>query len=132
MARKPTKSPASRGRSGTRSKTSASSKARSRSASGAKSRSKGGRTKSKPEAMSASDALTGLLESPLVAEVIAAGAAAALATLTQQAISKKAEGGTSKALKMAAKAATSAMGARLASEIDEIVAGVKKSSGEAK
>jgi hypothetical protein len=131
MARKPTKSPASRGRSGTRSKTSASSKARSRSASGAKS-SKGGRTKSKPEAMSASDALTGLLESPLVAEVIAAGAAAALATLTQQAISKKAEGGTSKALKMAAKAATSAMGARLASEIDEIVAGVKKSSGEAK
>jgi hypothetical protein len=129
MARKPTKSPARRGRSGTSSKSSASGKARSRSGSGTKSRSKAG--KRKPEPMSASDALTGILESPLVAEVIAAGAAAALATLTQQAISKKAEGGTSKALKMAAKAATAAMGARLAAEIDEIVAGAKDSSGEA-
>jgi hypothetical protein len=128
MAKKPTKSPASRGRSGARSKTAASAKARSQAGSGTKSRSKGSRQKRKPEKeMSASDAMSGILESPLVAEVIAAGAAAALATLTQQAISKKAEGGTRQALKLAAKAATSAMGARLAAEIDEIVASAKSS-----
>jgi len=80
------------------------------------------RAKLKPEAdRSARDAIAGILESPLVAEVIAAGAAAALATLTQQALSRKAEGGTKNALKDAAKAAAAAMGTLLASELDEIV-----------
>ena len=69
--------------------------------------------------MSAADALVGLLESPLVAEVIAAGAAAALAAITQQALSKK--GGSKSAVKEAAKAAAAAMGTRLAAEFDEIM-----------
>lgn len=81
--------------------------------------------------MSAADALSGLLESPLVAEVIAAGAAAALATLTQQALSKKSQGGTKEALKLAAKAAASAMGTRLAMEIKDVVDSGKRASGEA-
>lgn len=119
MAKKPTKSSA--GRPGSRSKPAAS----------AKPRSKDSKTKGKSKSkMSASDALTKLLESPLAFEIIAAGAAAALATLTQQAISKKAQGGTKDSLKLAAKAAAAAMGARLASEIDEIVRS-KSSRGEA-
>lgn len=73
------------------------------------------------ETAGAREALVGLLETPLVAEVIAAGAAAALATLTQQALSRRAEGGTAKSLKLAAKAAATAMGTRLATEFDEIV-----------
>jgi hypothetical protein len=122
MAKKPTKSPSSRPAS------------RGKPADTAKPRSKAGKSKSKPRPksrMSASDAFSGLLESPLAAEVIAAGAAAALATLTQQAISKKAQGGTRDALKLAAKAAAVAMGARLATEIDEIVR-ARKPGSEAK
>ena len=82
--------------------------------------------------MTAADALSGLLESPLVAEVIAAGAAAALATLTQQALSRRSEGGTKEALKLAAKAAASAMGTRLAVEIKDVVESGKKAKSEAR
>ena len=81
------------------------------------------RTASKPRPASeltAKEAIVGILESPLVAEVIAAGAAAALSTITQQALSKRG-GGTAKALKDAALAAGAAMGARLALEADEIM-----------
>lgn len=78
------------------------------------------------EEAGARGALVGLLETPLVAEVIAAGAAAALSTLTQQALSKRAEGGTATSLKLAAKAAAAAMGARLATEFDEIVKTVQE------
>jgi hypothetical protein len=118
MAKKPTKSSAGR--------------SQGEPAASGKPRSKAGKQKRKPKSrMSASDALSGLLESPLAAEVIAAGAAAALATLTQQAISKKAQGGTKDALKLAAKAAAAAMGARLATEIDEIVR-ARKAGSEAK
>lgn len=79
----------------------------------------------KSEGMGAADALVGLLESPLVAEVIAAGAAAALATITQQALSKKPGGSTKTALKEAAKSAAAAMGARLSTEFDEILKSAK-------
>lgn len=91
----------------------------------------GERTRRKQHATTA-EAIAGLLETPLVAEVIAAGAAAALATLTQQALSKKAQGGTASALKDAARAAASAMGTRLAEELNEIVdgaGGAKRGSG---
>lgn len=80
--------------------------------------------------MGAADALVGLLESPLVAEVIAAGAAAALAAITQQALTKKSGSSTKKALKEAAKAAAAAMGTRLAAEFDEIMKTAKKSRRE--
>ena len=72
---------------------------------------------------SAKEAIVGLLETPLVAEVLAAGAAAALATMTQQALLKKGDGGTAAALKAAAKAAAAAMGTRLSAELDEIING---------
>jgi hypothetical protein len=100
---------------------------------GAKARPKGnsGRKparKPKPKAetsMSASDALVGLLESPLVADVLAAGAAAALASFTHHSLSRRKDGGSAKALKTAAKAAAAAMSARLTEEFDEILEAAK-------
>jgi hypothetical protein len=76
---------------------------------------------------SPSEALTALLESPLVSEIIAAGAAAGLAAMTQHALSKR-DGGAKKALKQGAKAAATAMGSRIASEIDEILKSAKTPS----
>ncbi|QNM83147.1 hypothetical protein H8M03_01950 [Sphingomonas sabuli] len=82
--------------------------------------------------MNAREAVVGLLESPLVAEVIAAGAAAALAALTQQALAKKSGNGTASALKQAAKAAAGAMGTRLTTEFGEIVSSAKNGPRESK
>lgn len=90
----------------------------------------GGKQRTPSPNMSAAEAVAGVLESPLVKEVIAAGAAAALAALTQQALSRGAGGSTKSALKLAAKAAATAMGARLATEIEEIVTSGKQSSRE--
>ena len=73
----------------------------------------------------AADALIGLLESPLVADILAAGAAAALAAFTAGRVSRRREGGSTKALKNAAKAATSAMVARLSEEVEEILKSAK-------
>ena len=71
--------------------------------------------------MSASDALVGLLESPLVADVLAAGAAAALAAFTHHRLTRRRDSNSKLALKNAAKAAATAMGARLSEEFDEIL-----------
>ena len=87
---------------------------------GAHRRKTGSRPNARPESMSASDAIFGLLESPLVADMLAAGAAAALAAFTQHRLSRRREGGSKQALKNAAKAAATAMGARLSEEFDEI------------
>lgn len=76
---------------------------------------------------SAADALAALIESPLVADVLAAGAAAALAVIAQRGLSRRSEGGSKAALKGAAKAAAAAMGARIAEEIDEIMQSAKES-----
>jgi hypothetical protein len=96
------------------------------------------RTASRPKAsaenqMSASDALVGLLESPLVADILAAGAAAALASFTHHSLTRRRESGSKQALKDAAKAAATAMGARLTDELDEILesAKAKAKSGRA-
>jgi hypothetical protein len=81
----------------------------------------------KPEStISASDALVGLLESPLVADVLAAGAAAALASFTHHRLTRRRDGNSKQALKDAAKAAATAMGARLHDEFDEILESSKK------
>lgn len=71
--------------------------------------------------MSAADALVGLIESPLVADVLAAGAAAALASFTHHQLSRRRESGTKQALKDAASAAATAMAARLSEEVEEIL-----------
>lgn len=89
--------------------------------------------KRKPEgAMSASDALVGLLESPLVADVLAAGAAAALASFTHHRLTRRRDGNSKQALKDAGKAAAAAIGARLSEEWDEIVASSKRAKRAAK
>jgi hypothetical protein len=76
--------------------------------------------------MSAADALVGLLESPLVADVLAAGAGAALASFTHHRLTRRRDGNSKQALKDAAKAAATAMGARLHDEFDEIIERSKK------
>lgn len=85
-----------------------------------------GKPKAKIESsMNAGEALVGLLESPLVADVLAAGAAAALASFTHHSLSRRKEGGSARALKDAAKAAGTAMTARLTEELDEILEAAK-------
>jgi len=91
------------------------------------------RNKPQPKAesgKSAADALVGLLESPVVADVLAAGAAAALAAFTQHSLSRRKEGGSKRALKNAAKAAAAAMGTRISEEFEEIMDAAKRSRPE--
>ena len=77
----------------------------------------------------AADALVKLLESPLVAELLALGANAALASFTAQRFRSTDDGrSTRRALKMAVKSAGAAMGSRLATEFDEI----RKSASKAR
>lgn len=77
------------------------------------------------------DALIKLLQSPLVIDLLAVGATAALAAITEHRSSRAqgAIGNSKKALKEAGKAAASAVGRRLANEFDEIRA-ASKSAGE--
>jgi hypothetical protein len=71
---------------------------------------------------SAGDALIKLLQSPLVAELVAVAATAALGALAQEGVSGKGSGGkrAGNAVKRAGKAAAKAIGDRLGTEIDEI------------
>jgi len=68
------------------------------------------------------DALIKLLQSPLVAELVAVAATAALGALAQEGISGKGSGGkrAGSAVKKAGKAAAKAIGDRLTTEVDEI------------
>jgi hypothetical protein len=63
-----------------------------------------------------------LIESPLVADLLAVGATAALAAIAESRFSRRDDVGkkSSKTLKAAAKAAAAAMGRRLSTEVDEI------------
>ena len=86
-------------------------------------RAKAVRTSRSSDGFSASDAIKKLLESPLVAELLAVGATAALAALAEHRFGRGGDGSsrrTSKAIKEAGKAAAAAMGRRLGTEIDEI------------
>ena len=84
--------------------------------------------------LTAADALFKLIESPLVADLLAVGATAALAAIAESRFSRKDDVGkkSSKALKAAAKAAAAAMGRRLSTEVDEIRKAATKSRGAAK
>ena len=81
----------------------------------------------------AADALLKLLESPLVADLLAVGATAALAALAEHRYSSRSgEGaGAKRALKGAVTAAAAAMGRRIATEFDEIKKAAKAKSAEA-
>lgn len=97
--------------------------------SGAKSKSGGGGKAS--QANGAADALVKLIESPLVAELLAIGASAALASLAAGRFGRGDEGqGTRRALKTAAKSAATAMGTRLATEVEEIRKASKPKANE--
>lgn len=74
------------------------------------------------------DALLKLLESPLVADLLAVGATAALASISETRHSRRtgADGKSSQAAKTAAKAAAAAIGRRLSAEFEEIKKAAKK------
>lgn len=81
---------------------------------------------------SASDALVKLIESPLVADLLAVGATAALAAIAESRFSRRDERAPAKtAIKKAASAAAAAMGRRIATEFDEIQKVAKERSGSA-
>jgi len=80
--------------------------------------------------LTAADALFKLIESPLVADLLAVGATAALAAIAEHRFSRK--GGTGNAVKAAGKAAAAAMGRRLSTEVNEIKKASKKAKGTAK
>ena len=79
------------------------------------------------------DALFKLLESPLVAELLAVGATAALAAITESRYSRKTgtDAKSSKVIKTAGKAAAAAIGRRLTTEFGEIRKASKKSTENA-
>ena len=67
----------------------------------------------------AMDALLKLADHPLVGELVAIGATAAVAAIAQQGLGKSKKSGSNKAVKEAGKAAAAAIGARLISEFAE-------------
>jgi hypothetical protein len=76
------------------------------------------------------DALIKLLQSPLVIDLLAVGATAALAAITETRSSRAqgAVGNSKKTLKAAGKAAAAAVGRRIQNEFEEITAASKRSA----
>lgn len=95
--------------------------------------SSGGGSRSR-EKFDASDAFVKLLQSPLVAELVAVAATAALAALAEQGFTSMSGSTRGKragnAVKAAGKAAAAAVGRRLSTEIDEIRKASKSSSAK--
>ena len=85
---------------------------------------KGGARKA---AGSAADALWKLVDHPLMAELLAVGAGAAVAALAEDGLSGKKKA-SSKAVKAAGSAAAAAIGARLISEFTDVMKSSKTSS----
>jgi len=94
------------------------------------------RSQSKSEGTQADvvDALIKLLQSPLVIDLLAVGATAALAAITETRSSRTqgAVGNSKKTLKAAGKAAAAAVGRRIQNEFEEITAASKRSDEERK
>lgn len=110
-------------------------KTRSTSSAGSGSRSSGARSsgsRSRTRKSDPVDALVKLLQSPLVIDLLAVGATAALAAITEKRTSGSQKSGRS--VKAAGKAAAAAIGRRLASEFEEIRNSSRKSrqSGKSK
>ena len=91
------------------------------------------RSAEEEERNTAADALLKLLESPLVADLLAVGATAALAALAEHRYSSRSgeSAGAKRALKGAVTAAAAAMGRRIATEFDEIKKAAKAKAAEA-
>lgn len=86
----------------------------------------------KARSQGSSDAVRKLLESPLVADLLAVGATAALAAIAQHGFGKGEGKGASRAIRQAGKAAATAMGQKLSSEFSEIRKAAEKSRTGAK
>jgi hypothetical protein len=99
-----------------------------RSSSSGGGRSKGSSSRSSSSQHDPVEALIKLLQSPLVIDLLAVGATAALAAITESRSNRAqgAVGNNKKTLKAAGKAAAAAVGRRLATELDEIRAASKK------
>jgi hypothetical protein len=85
----------------------------------------------------AGEAFVKLLQSPLVAELVAVAATAALASLAEQGFTSRGGEGTTgkragRAVKAAGKAAATAVGRRLGTELDEIRKASKAAKAGAK
>ena len=78
------------------------------------------------------DALIKLLQSPLVIDLLAVGATAALAAITESRSTRtqSAVGNSKKTLKAAGKAAAAAVGRRIQNEFEEITAASKRNSDQ--
>lgn len=105
--------------------------------SGGKAKSSGGSQKRNRRGMDAGEAFVKLLQSPLAAELVAVAATAALATLAQEGFTHgRGAGSTGKragrAVKAAGKAAATAVGQRLSTEIEEIRKAAKGAKAGAK
>jgi hypothetical protein len=88
-------------------------------------------------AVDAGDAFVKLLQSPLVAELVAVAATSALAALAEHGFTSRGGGGTTgnragRAVKEAGEAAAAAVGRRLTTELDEIRKASKSAKGGAK
>lgn len=95
--------------------------------SGSGTRKAAGRRKQPEGIKGAGDALLKLLESPLVTELLAVGASAALAALVADRFGRSDEArGTRRAIKGAVQSAASAIGDRIADEFDDIKQSAKK------
>jgi hypothetical protein len=129
MARKATTKSATKARSGGTTKAGGT-KSRGKSVarvSGSRSRGGGGSNQD-----SMGDAFIKLLQSPLVADLVAVAATAALAALAEHGFSSRGAGEsrrTGRAVKEAGKAAAAAIGRRLTTEIDEIRSAAKAKRG---
>ena len=111
----------------------ATAKARTSSSGGGKSKRSQSRSSSGSDRIDPVDEVIKLLQSPLVIDLLAVGATAALAAITEQRHSAKGEGGGSKkTLKAAGKAAAAAVGRRLTTEFEEIKAASKKAGERGK
>jgi hypothetical protein len=93
----------------------------------------GGDRSNKGNGFDASEAFVKLLQSPLVAELLAVGATAALAALAEHGFTSGSAGATrgkraGKAVKEAGKAAAAAIGRRLGTEVDEIKKAAKSAA----
>ena len=89
--------------------------------------------RSQSDGFDPSDAFIKLLQSPLVAELVAVAATAALAALAEQGFNSGSSrrGKAGNAVKAAGKAAAAAVGRRLGSELDEIRAAATAAKGGA-
>ncbi|MEO7364822.1 MAG: hypothetical protein ABIW03_00715 [Sphingomicrobium sp.] len=86
----------------------------------------------RPASGTAVDTLLKLLESPLVADLLAVGATAAMAVVTESRHGRGTDGKSGKTVKAAGKAAAAAIGRRISSEFDEIKKAAKKAKPSAK